>query len=188
MEDSLKSASSNDKHLLDVYGNSVIVTYVNSDVAHAKLPHKLVNQTIVPGLAAQSEVEIVIIRNQEVLTESLHLLGSRWLADILSQNANAWLLELIGNSMLMREWDRDLIWIAVPLERKNKLEYCMPMVPPELPLEPLMNCGTAILADQFSGVTENTLSICPNSLTFLMGQCKLGCGLCSLGLGSVTAK
>ena len=188
MEDSLKSAGNSDKHLLDVYGNSVLVTYVNSDMTHVRVPSNLVTQTIVPGIAAQSEVELVIVRDQEVLATSLHLLGSRWLADILDQNSNAWLSELISISVLMREWDRDLIWVAVPLERKNKLEYCMPMVDPESALEPLMNCGTAIVADQFSGVTENTLSICPNSLTFLMGKCKLGCGLCSLGLGSASAK
>ena len=186
MEDSSKLVGS--KRKLKVRGAQVLVTYVTPEVAHVEVPGELINQTIIPGIANTAAVELIIAANQEVLTDKLHLLGSRWLVDMLHQPPNSWLSELLATSVIMSHWEKDQIWLAVPLERKSKTEYCMPMVHPKSPLHPLMNCGTAILADKFSGVTDNTLSICPNSLTFLMGGCKLGCALCSIGLGSVSPK
>ena len=188
MDDSSKSAPSSNKHLVSVYHTSVLVTHVNDAVVHVKVPPKLIGQTIVPGIAAGAEVELVLLKDQQALSDNLHLLGTRWLADMLGEGTNPWLHELIGNSILMSSWCRQLVWVATPLERKNDQEYCMPMVDPKSNNMPLMNCSSTIIADQFSGVTENTLSICPNSINFLMGECKLGCSYCSIGLGSASTK
>ena len=176
------------KHLVSVWDKSVAITYLNDSTVHVKVPEHFLANTIVPGIAADAEVELVLLKDHEALSENLHLLGTRWLADILNTKANAWLLELVNSSILMQDWTREDVWVAVPLERKNKQEYCMPMVDPESNKEPLMNCGTAIIADQFSNVAENTLTACSNSLAFLMGKCKLGCSYCSIGLGNVTSK
>lgn len=188
MEDSSKLVAFPSKHLLSVWDNSVAITYMDDSTVHIKVPESLVKQTIVPGIGQGARVEMLLLKDHIALSNSLHKLGTRWLADMLNINSNAWLLELIKTSMLMKDWARENIWVAVPLERKTKEEYCMPMVDPESKLEPLMNCGTAIIADQFNNLSENTLTVCPNSLAFLMGKCKLGCAMCSIGLGSVTGK
>lgn len=184
MEDLSRSIALDNKDLVSVYNNSVIVTYIGDNITHARVPNKLLSDTIIPGLAAGSEVEIVIFKTHEVMTDNLDLLGTRWLADILNTNSNAWLLELISKSLLMSTWPKEEIWLAVPLERKNNEEYCMPGFEATPKQVPLMNCSTAIIADKFSGLVDSTLTSCSNSLGFLMGQCTLGCAQCSKGLGS----
>lgn len=188
MDDSSKSTVFPSKHLVLVWDKSVAITYLNDSTVHVKVPEHFLVNTIVPGVAAGAEVELVLLKNHEALSENLHLLGTRWLADILDSKGNTWLLELVNSSILMKDWVKEDIWVAVPLERKTKQEYCMPMVDPESESYPLMNCGTAIIADQFCNVAESTLTACSNSLAFLMGKCKLGCSYCSIGLGNAASK
>lgn len=187
MDDSFELTLSSEKHLLAVHRTSVMATYIGDCMVHLQVPYELLSEAIIPGVAKDADVEIVVMKDQATFTSHLHLLGSSWLADVLNTESNFWLLELIKDSALMSTWDRESIWIAVPLERKNKLEYCMPMVDNSHRL-PLLNCKTAIIADQYAGITDSTLAHCSNSIGFLMGKCKLGCALCSIGLGSAAAK
>lgn len=188
MVDSSELAPSSEEHILQARKSSIVATYIKSCMVHLRVPQELLTRTIVPGVARGASVEIVIIKSQAALTEHLHLLGSSWLADMLDTASPVWVHELIKNSALMNTWDTEDIWLAVPLERKSKIEYCMPMSDPKSDYTPLLNCKTAIIVDHYAGISDSTLAHCTNSLGFLMGQCKLGCGLCSLGLGSATAK
>jgi len=188
MDVSSELTLSSEKHLLLVHRTSVIATYIGDCIVHLQVPSELLSEAIVPGVARDADVEIVVMKDQATFTNHLHLLGSSWLADVLNTESNFWLLELIKDSALMSTWDRESIWVAVPLERKNKLEYCMPMADPNSNRVPLLNCKTAIIADQYAGITDSTLAHCSNSIGFLMGKCKLGCALCSIGLGSAAAK
>lgn len=188
MDDSSELTLSSEKRLLMVYKTSVTATYIGDCMVHLQVPSGLLGEAIVPGVAKDADVEIVVLKDQDTFTNHLHLLGNSWLADVLNTESNFWLLELIKDSALMSTWDRESIWVAVPLERKNKQEYCMPMADPSSNRLPLLNCKTAIIADQYAGIADSTLAHCSNSLGFLMGKCKLGCALCSIGLGSATVK
>lgn len=188
MEGSSALMQSSNKQLLSVHDVSVLATHVGSSMVHLQVPPELVAEAIIPGVSRGAKVDIVLMENQNSLSDNLHLLGSSWLADRLDTESGFWLTNLIKDSILMRSWCLEDIWVAVPLERKNKLEYTMPMVDPKTNRVPLLNCKTAIIVDQFSGVADSTLAHCSNSLGFLMGECKLGCGLCSIGLGSAAAK
>jgi len=188
MVDSSELTLSSEQHLLKVHRSSVVATYIGDCMVHLQVPYELLSEAIVPGVARDANVEIVVMKDQATFTNHLHILGSSWLADVLNTESNLWLLELIKDSALMSTWERESIWIAVPLERKNKLEYCMPMVDPNSNGLPLLNCKTAIIADQYAGIADSTLAHCSNSIGFLMGKCKLGCSLCSIGLGSATPK
>lgn len=187
MGDSSELMLSSEKHLLNAQRTTVLATYIGECMVHLRVPNRLLGQAIVPGVARDADVEIVILRDQDTFTNHLHMLGSRWLADVLNLEHD-WLLEIIKDSALMRTWDLGEIWVAVPLERRNKQEYCMPMVAPDSNRLPLLNCKTAIIADQYAGLADSTLAHCSNSIGFLMGKCKLGCGLCSIGLGSAATK
>ena len=188
MADLSELTPSSDSYILRVNKSTVVAKYIGDYIVHLKIPHELLSNTIVPGVAKGADVEIVVIKDLDTLTNHLHLLGSRWLADSMKDNINTWLHILIQDSALMRTWDKDKIWIAVPLERKNKQEYCMPMVEPDSKLIPLMSCKTALIADQYSELADSTLAHCSNSIGYLMGKCKLGCSYCSIGLGSATIK
>ena len=187
MADSSELTLSSEKYLLSAYNTSYMATYIGDCIVHLKLPKDTGSSFVIPGISHGADAELVILKDKDTFTNHLHLLGSSWLADVLNTQT-AWLLELISNSALMSTWNIEDIWIAVPLERKNKQEYCMTMIPPESKLLTLMDCKTAIIVDQFAGVADSTLAHCTNSINFLMGKCKLGCAYCSIGLGSAPAK
>jgi len=184
----LSKSTAYSKYGLSVWGVSIRATYVSDNLVHIKVPGSLLVDTVVPGVSSGAEVEIVLLKSLDILTNSLHLLGTRWLADSVDTSTNPWLIQLLRTSILTKDWNIDDVWIAVPLEQKSNGEYCMPMADPLVSTQSLLNCKTAILADQFSGVTDSTLALCTNSIGFLMGQCKLGCYLCSKGLSNVTSK
>lgn len=182
---------STEKHVLVALETSVLATYIDDRMVHLRMPAHLLENYLVPGVGKGAAVELVLLRDLGTLTDHLPLLGDSWLADVLNVDRVPWLGEIIKSSALMSSWDRSEVWLASPLERRNKQEYCMPLSKPLLYREagtPLMDCKTAILADQRTGVVDSTLALCSNSVEFLMGGCRLGCSRCSTGLGSAPPK
>lgn len=161
------------------------VTYLDKKLAHMVVPRALLGETIVPGISlSASSVDIVVAKSYDDLFDLLDILGARWLIDAFKPGRTLWLTDIIYSSVVMRFWPTKTMWVAVPLGRANANEWSMPMVNPELHRpEPLMDCKSTIMIDQFSGVSESTLTSCSNSLTHLVGECFLGCASCSICLG-----
>ena len=177
------------KHVIQAYNTSLIATRVSDDMVHLKVPRDLLVCTVVPGISEGAEVELVLMRTLDVLAESLHLLGSRWLADTVAGKRDPVLREIVKSSITLTDWDRDLMWMAVPLERMRNGAYCMPNRAERGATDiPLLDCKTAILVDSYAELADSTLAMCTNSLANLMGECSRGCAQCGECLGSAASK
>jgi hypothetical protein len=168
---------------------TIVVTYLNQEVAHVSAPEPLTRGTLVPGIARKPRsVEAVLFKTAEAMADTLHQLGGLWLADLYGpQLSDTWLGTLIQDSAILRYWDLDTLWVALPTERKSTLELVMPGKRGAF-AKPLLNCKSAVIADLVGEITGSTIDLCPNALAHLMGECQLGHESCAKGLGSATAK
>lgn len=160
-------------------------------VAHITATHDLLPMTVIPGIASTAKLaELVVFKDEQSLANNMHMLGLTWLADRFSNacDLSKLLNHISKTSILLREWDKDVMWLAVPLEIRGKNSYAMSPTLNYYPnLTYLLSCKTAIIYDAIRDLAAPTLEVCPFALDHLMSACELGCGKCSKGLFGVSS-
>lgn len=160
-------------------------------VAHIVTTQDLLPMTVIPGIAATSKlVDLVVFKDEQSLANNMHMLGLTWLADRFSNACDlSTLLNHISQaSILLSTWDKDVMWLATPLEIRGKNSYAMSASLNYYPsLNYLLSCKTTIIYDAIRDLAAPTLEVCPFALDHLMSACELGCSKCSKGLFGVSS-
>jgi len=168
----------------------VSIEKVAEGVAHIVANPDLLPHTVVPGISSTAKlVELIVFRDEHCMASNMHMLGLTWLADLFSNACDLSILlnHINETSLLLNDWDKNQMWLAVPLERASKDRYTMSPSPGYFGnLTYLMSCKTAIIYDAIRDVASPTLEVCPFSIDHLMSACELGCAKCSKGLFGVS--